>query len=455
MKNKVFGVWLRELCSLVFVQSIQALLFTIMLTLVVRLYIDKNDSAAAQQSMGVYAILVMTIIPKVELLVKRIFGLGSGVMDDSMMGGKNSLLKTGLAIRGAASLLNNGRKVAGGLVGLGSVAFGTTSKRTRIAENNAKAAGELSSGNPTSTSASSSSTQTRRISGSTSGGARGNLSLGDLTTAIKNANSEDPQEALQKAKHEARQKSLESLKAITSGVTETVGAIGGASLGAVVGLGMGGDDILTNAAIGAGIGDKAGKLAVDATIGNAAKFENWQYDYSTVSQKLKSSEAKLKKAEEEKEAQKAYEATVAKTQNVKGARGTVSSVGATRVTNSSPATATKKNVSKNLSAPAKQYYEKAKAAKAQGNMEEYKKNRELAAAVIKGEKTMKNPTRPVQTSASSNSSGPITTPSSRDKSVVKSIARHKKTNIQSDRKIHGPANNAPTINNNINSIDGM
>ena len=67
----------------------------------------------ASQSLGIYCIFILAIVPKVELLVKKIFGLGSGVMDDSMRGAKNSLLKAGVAFGLGKRVLDNGGKMVG------------------------------------------------------------------------------------------------------------------------------------------------------------------------------------------------------------------------------------------------------------------------------------------------------------------------------------------------------
>lgn len=354
MKNKIFGTWLRELCSLVFVQSMQAILITIMLSIIVKLYVNMGDNVPASQSLGIYCIFILAIVPKVELLVKKIFGLGSGVMDDSMRGAKNSLLKAGVAFGLGKRVLDNGGKMVGGAIGLAS-----GGKKTRIAENNMRVAenqkkrNDLLNKNPNLLGTSGS---------SENGGGSYNFGLGDLTNAIRNANAKDPEEAFAEAKHEQRQKRLESLKKMTSGVTETMGALGGAGLGAVVSLGTGGDDLFEEMAIGAGLGDSAGKAVANATVGNAQKFSDWNYDRKVTNNKL--AESKLKRQNAEKE----YEDLV-------------------KQVNSKPNKTSTVRRASDLDADIKKHYDNAIKAKKSGDMEKYKQERGMAAGMMKANKT--------------------------------------------------------------------
>ena len=357
MKNKIFSVWFKELCSLVFVQSMQALLLTIMLSVVVKLYIGSQDSYVAQQSMGVYAILILALIPRVELLVKKIFGLGSGVMDDSMMGGRRSLLKTGLALKLGSSVLNNAGKVIGG-VGMMAGAGIAGIRQNRIAKNNddaAKIKGDtsklrLGARNAQGNNAALSGTQ------GASGGALGSYSLDDLTSAIKSANAPDYAELNRQKKHEIMQRGLKGLQQATSGIVETGGAMAGASIGGIVGLGTGGDDVFQDMLIGAGIGDKIGHAATDLTLGTVVAANELGYQYGVGRREVQKSQKQVA------DAQKEYNELVekAKTQNKP-----------------------KNTTSSQLTAEQKKYYDKAVKAKASGDMASYHKNMGIAAGVRK------------------------------------------------------------------------
>lgn len=328
-KNKIFTVWFKELCTLVFVQSLQAFLLAISFIIIMDLYLNSisNDDTGAYKAIGIYCIIILTLVPKIELLIKRIFGLGSGVMDDSMMGGKKSLLKTGIALKMGGRVLNNAGKFLGGTAGLiGSfLPNSSINKKTRIAQNNYDASriganrdnmlgpggSNSDSGRNSGSSVDNRSLRARNYNINNSlddnrnrGNLQGNFSASDLADAIKNAGKDSPEEALEKARHDAAQQRLNSLHKMASGATETLGAIGGASVGAVVGLGMGGDDILENAMIGAGVGDRLGEIAAGATLGNATRINEWQYNRRKLDKDLRKSEKK------KNDAQSQYDAVV-------------------------------------------------------------------------------------------------------------------------------------------------
>lgn len=503
--NKIFSVWLREICSLIFVQSIQAFLVAIMLVVVIELYISSlSGNGSGLRAMGIYAIIILSMIPKVELLVKKIFGLGSGVMDESMMGGKRSLLKSGLAIRGAMSVLNNGGKIAGGLLAMGStLPFGSAGKQARIAKNNMEAADSdrrrlgLNSDNSNNSGNSRNVTSTRRrslgaaspSSGSSNGGSLGNLGAADLAEAIKKANASDPQEEYEKARHQLSQKRWEGLKQATSGVFETVGAIEGAAAGAIVGLGTGGDDVLQDMGIGMGIGDQIGSFAADATVGNAGRLSDWSYNRRELGKKLAKSESKKSEAEQRynetvqrvsgsgtsagsqpvrlratngtlAEAQRRAESrrNNTTTRNVQPPRA-ATSYSAARGTIKNVAAESSKSKSSQLTQNQKQYYEKAKAAKAQGDMTGYKQNMGIVAGMRKQEKSdnkrtitrpkaehVPNP-QPQQTSAQ-NQVKPKTTIKFDSSKNTQNIQNYIGNNINSNSSNSGDNSTRPINRNN-------
>lgn len=364
-KNKVFNVWIKELCSLIFVQAFQALLMALMLSIVVNLYHDAitTGDSGSRNAMGIYAVIILVLIPKVELLVKRIFGLGSGVMNDSMIAGRDSLLKTGLALKLGGRVLNNAGKTIGGLAGLASTfPGGMARKKVRIAENNYNASlnrsnNNLALGNSEpdgerqnagrgiasvgrNYSINDSNSRNGRL-GTSSAGSLGNLTADDLASAIKKANDDSPEDALNKAKHELTQQRLNSLHKAASGVTETIGAIGGAGLGAVVSLGTGGDDLISDMMIGMGVGDKVGEAAANATIGNATRINENSYQRKKLNDKLRKSEDKLRESRNINNSQAVYNAVVREA----ASRNNTSSNGASpSVSQNKPKTRTLKNV---------------------------------------------------------------------------------------------------------------
>ena len=75
MKKDVFMVWLKEFCSLIFTQTVQAFLLAIIMSVVVATAtndtIEEQDVAVS--ATGIIAIIALSSISKVELLVKKIF----------------------------------------------------------------------------------------------------------------------------------------------------------------------------------------------------------------------------------------------------------------------------------------------------------------------------------------------------------------------------------------------
>lgn len=457
MKNKIFSVWFREVCSLIFVQSMQALLLTIMLSVVVKLYIGAQDNYVAQQSMGVYAIFILALIPKVELLVKKIFGMGSGVMDDSMIGGKRSLLKTGIALRLGSSVLNNAGKVIGG-VGMMAGAGLAGIRQSRISKNNEETANirgnidkkkleignRSSQGNLTALDASTSSTNT---------GSLGGYSLDDLTSAIKSANAPDYDEANRKKKHEISQRALKGLQQTTSGFAETAGAMGGAAVGGIVGLGTGGDDLLNDMLIGAGIGDKAGKMATNLTLGTVVAANELGYQYGVGKREVQKSKEKKNKAQQEYD--ELVKQASSQTRRVSTSRATPSPEPTNNTSNSSRiisgartmSTSTKKSSSttstvktaSQLTTDQRKVYEKAKSAKRAGNMDEYHKNMNIAAGMMKQQK--------ITETKSSTSSGRSTSSNTKSDTSTRSY-----TPTTPNGSGVNNINNKPGNNNGINDI---
>lgn len=378
MKNKVFGVWLRELCSLIFVQSMQALLFVVMMSVVVKLYmqsIDENN-LGARQAMGIYAVFVLYCVPKVELLVKQIFGLGSGVMKDGMNAGKD-FLRTGFAIAASKRILNNAGKFAAGAVGLGATAITGHMRASRVAKKNLEGSGNGNNGarrilgrranSGSGTNGNSGTGLALGTGGSSSNNSSGG-NVSDLTAAIKAANAKDPQEELARIKHETRQKQIKNLQKMTSGVTETLGAATGATLGAIYGLGTG-DNVLSNAAIGMGAGDAVGEGLASGAFGAIAGTENFLYDITDHSGKKKNKSAEMQQMENDADA---------RLNAIREQAGNRNS--ANTNTNTSTNTRPIKS-SADLSSIEKGYYDKAIEAKNKGDMAAYYQNRGIVAGL--------------------------------------------------------------------------
>lgn len=64
-------MWVRELCSLVFIQSIQAFVFTIVIVLIVEVAQGESLNAEDTSAFGVIAIIGLASISKIEDLTKK------------------------------------------------------------------------------------------------------------------------------------------------------------------------------------------------------------------------------------------------------------------------------------------------------------------------------------------------------------------------------------------------
>ena len=324
MKNKVFNVWIKELTSIVFTQALQALVLAVLMSVVVGLFLaSKADGAnTTNYAIGVYAIIAMMSLSKIELLVKRIFGIGPATADVSMKGGGRDLLKTGIALKMGGRLLNNVPKVAAGVGGL-LIGQGAARRRVRNAQQEYdeykkqqkmdKDKEKLNGGKGT-TAAS------NRIASKSSA-----LTADDLASALKKSNKKNPKNELRDAKDALNKERRENLSKITGGVLETAGAFGGGIIGAEIGMAMG-DDVLQNALIGAGVGDAIGEAAnapmslYDYAMTAHEKNRNLNQEYKENKSKVKQINSQYKDHQKMMKEEKEHNKEVKKAINMKNLR---------------------------------------------------------------------------------------------------------------------------------------
>ncbi len=122
MKKDVFSVWLKEFCSLVFTQTVQAFLLAIIMSVVIYMADSDNQQQYAGDSVSatsVIAIIALSSISKIELLVKKIFGVESQFGDPAMKNGIKSFgggIAAGMAVLNLAKRpLDNAKKVYNGV----------------------------------------------------------------------------------------------------------------------------------------------------------------------------------------------------------------------------------------------------------------------------------------------------------------------------------------------------
>lgn len=288
MKNDVFSSWFKELCSLIFVQTFQAFLIAIIMSVIVKILASTNAASldGGVDAAGLLAIFALASLSKIELLIKNIFGLTSEHGDPSLSGGKTSLAGTWLALKGVGRVLNNGGKM---ITGTGKAIGGQLRLRKALNEKNDNEIARRVSGDQPAINGVTGENIAYKISGGSPApsvykgtGAITNLAneINALTKAVneqnmnkKSKDDKDKIKALDDAIANARKERNEGLKNILSGSLETVGAIHGAVAGAVYGLSRG-DDIAATTASAAGAGDIIGEKVAAAINGSPSAFKN-------------------------------------------------------------------------------------------------------------------------------------------------------------------------------------
>ena len=275
MKRDVFSAWFKELCSLVFVQTFQAFLLAIVLSIIV--ISVANSQNGSIDATGLLAIFALASFSKLELLIKNIFGLTSGVADPSLAGGKRSLMGSVLALGGLKSVLDNGRKVVGGgfkAIGGGFKTLGAKNAYRRAWLNkNGSNNGALPGDDDGSLNGAGGSSSGGARSGSSGGAvsrlsdeiAKLNSTISEQNKDLKNKKKDDNLDSLKAAIDSAKAERNEGLKAMFGGVAETAGALAGGTAGIVYGLASG-ENIGQSALAGMGVGDNIGRMASDAVV---------------------------------------------------------------------------------------------------------------------------------------------------------------------------------------------
>lgn len=115
MNKGVFTTWIKELCALVFVQTIQAFILAIVLSIILTFIKNTGQSISDQatvSSLGVLCVVLLTSLTKMEQITKKIFGLESGILQQKPPHG---LAATMLALKSAGRIFNNLPKIASGI----------------------------------------------------------------------------------------------------------------------------------------------------------------------------------------------------------------------------------------------------------------------------------------------------------------------------------------------------
>ena len=296
MKKNVFSLWLKELCALVFVQSVQAFLLAIIMVVIVSTTVTSTNSTGQERedalaASGLIGIIALASISKIENLVKKIFGLDSSITDTSMRGGMGALAGSLIAFRMASRVANNVPKVAGGVKDI----YDSKKQKLTAMKRYNRDLNALGVGNNPNTSQlagagavlptgvnGQNGAVNNAVGGSGSGNAsgNGNLNLGNAVVNISNGtvNSNGlkdgklDMEKYNKIKDRfddnmdaAKKTRSQGYKKIASGILETGGALTGATVGAAVGLATD-QNAVTTAMAGLGVGDLVGEMSTNFAI---------------------------------------------------------------------------------------------------------------------------------------------------------------------------------------------
>lgn len=281
MKKGIFGTWFREIATIIFTQTVQAFLLAVVMSIIISA-LGKNTGAGDQDGQtaaaGLLAIIALSQFGKIELLIKNIFGVTSGLADVSMQGGRAGLTAGKmLALGGAKRLMDNGKKVATGVKALKTKGeIKDMTKEMKQLENDKEidaVGGQMES-------------MGRKLTSAVGGDSEGlNVSSGAIldalnaqtdaikqqTAEIQRNRQEDKIKDLAKKIEEANKVKHEQIKTGVSGITETIGAAYGATAGLTYGLAQG-DHIGEATLAGAGAGDIIGQEVTnlgDSTIKTA------------------------------------------------------------------------------------------------------------------------------------------------------------------------------------------
>lgn len=275
----VLNSWIKEFCTLVFIQTIQAFIYAMIISLILEINFGAIDKVEDRNAgMAILAIIALTSVFKVEEMVKKIFGIGNTRAD--VRGAMSSLAKTAIAWNFGKRVLDNGAKVAGGIKAKTDAAKGRQKLKARMERDQIlSSVGDDAVLQPNSDPAHGKYTFTRTSSGSNSGGdssgnsGGGNQNSSSNPRSVKNIRDYNAMmDKYQDQLDELKKKRQEGTKQILRGLGETAGAIPGALTGAIIGGADGNiDEALRGAGVGMGIGDTIGGAVAEGA-----------YSYGTV-----------------------------------------------------------------------------------------------------------------------------------------------------------------------------
>ena len=313
MKKEIFADWLKELCMLVFIQTVQAFIFAIVMSLILSLLMgDYGSSNDVTGAVGIIAIILLAAVSKIEELIKKIFGIKSNVHDAGMRGGLKSLATTMMAASLAKGVLDNGKKFFGGAAGAISAPIKAqrdlNQARARMARdigryNNGAISPSARPGIGAGDNGQQSTAATPMSPASATGGAGGAgssirtapaMSAAAASSSGSSNNYDKLQEKIDayndritEIKSKRRMDMKRSAIDAISGISETAGAIGFGAVGMTAGAALGeAKEMFQGGLAGMGAGDKIGSVAV-SPIRTASNIQDMVSENRRVNEELK------------------------------------------------------------------------------------------------------------------------------------------------------------------------
>lgn len=341
MQKGVFTTWVKELCALVFVQTIQAFILAIVISIIITFIapntsgdkIAKLTDADSVSALGILCIVLLTSLTKMEQITKKIFGLDSGILQNKPPHG---LMASYMALKAVGRVFNNVPKMVGG-IGSATLGAGLDKKKansamlTRLQRKGLDKSGnplpgakQIASGDSGSQSGGSDSVEDReyynkameakkrgdmagyqRNMGIQAGinKARKSVAQGGSTSPSINTKSDkivdDYYKIMDKYDDElakAKEKRRKGIQDAFSGGIETIGAAAGGmvglSIGSVSGLATGDlDQIHKATAYGIGVGDALGEHLTNAVASATTSIKS----RASVNKKLDNQIAQMEK----------------------------------------------------------------------------------------------------------------------------------------------------------------
>lgn len=131
--GSALSIWIKEFCELVFIQTLQAFIYALVIAFIVEILKTGAGSDMTSDdhngAVGIICVVALTAIFKVEDLVRNIFGFGKTKADHG--NALASLARTKFALDLGKSVLDNGKKV---LTGAGAV-MGAHGKKVKARKN--------------------------------------------------------------------------------------------------------------------------------------------------------------------------------------------------------------------------------------------------------------------------------------------------------------------------------